>query len=55
MNLLLHYMVECINFKNSNDYSNIAIINNIENSWKNICLLENALLCFVGLIHYNFI
>jgi len=39
-----------IKFWNSNDYSNIATINNIETSWplKNMCLLENDLLCIGG-------
>ena len=41
---------KCIKFWNSNDYSNIATINNIESSWtwKNMCLLENDLLCIGG-------
>jgi WD40 repeat protein len=41
---------KCIKFWNSNDYSNIATINNIESSWtwKNMCLLENDLLCVGG-------
>ena len=44
------YGDKCIKFWNSNDYSNIATINNIESSyrWKNMCLLENDLLCVGG-------
>ena len=41
---------KCIKFWNSNDYSNIATINNIETYWtlKTMCLLENDLLCVGG-------
>ena len=41
---------KCIKFWNSNDYSNIATINNIETDFgfKNMCLLENDLLCVGG-------
>ena len=44
------YGDECIKFWNSNNYSNISTINNIESSWskKNMCLLENDLLCVGG-------
>ena len=44
------YDDKCIKFWNSNDYSNIATINNIQSSWtwKNMCLLENDLLCVGG-------
>ena len=40
----------CIKFWNSNNYSNIASINNIESSWslKNMCLLEDDILCVGG-------
>ena len=40
----------CIKFWNSNNYTNIITINNIECSWtfKNMCLLENDLLCVGG-------
>ena len=39
-----------IKFWNSNNYSNIAIINNVESSWalKNMCLLEEDILCVGG-------
>ena len=39
-----------IKFWNSNNYSNITTINNIVSSWtwKNMCLLENDLLCVGG-------
>ena len=42
------YEDKYIKFWNSNNYSNIATINNIEScwTWKNMCLLENDLLCF---------
>ena len=42
---------KCLKFWNSNNYSNIATINNIEccGTWKNICLLENDLLCVGGI------
>ena len=41
---------KCIKFWNSNNYSNIVTINNIESTgaWKNMCLLENDLLCVGG-------
>ena len=41
---------KCIKFCNSNDYSNIITINNIEYTWtfKNMCLLEKDLLCVGG-------
>ena len=44
------YGDKCIKFWNSNDYSNIATINNIEScwTWKNMCLLENDILCVGG-------
>ena len=44
------YDDKCIKFWNSNDYSNIININNIEStgSWKNMCLLDNDLLCVGG-------
>ena len=44
------YSDKCIKFWNSNNYSNIATINNIETywTWKNMCLLENDLLCIGG-------
>ena len=44
------YGDKCIKFWNSNNYSNIETINNIETSWskKNMCLLENDLLCIGG-------
>jgi WD40 repeat protein len=41
---------KCIKFWNSNDYSNIATINNIEIelTYKTMCLLENDILCVGG-------
>ena len=41
---------KCIKFWNSNNYSNIATINNIESSWSltNMCLLEEDILCIGG-------
>ena len=41
---------KCIKFWNSNDYSNIITIDNIEIEWtlKTMCLLENDLLCIGG-------
>ena len=41
---------KCIKFWNSNDYSNISTINNIEStgSWKNMGLFKNDLLCVGG-------
>ena len=40
----------CITFWNSNNYSKITSINNIESSWslKNMCLLEDDILCVGG-------
>ena len=41
---------ECLKFWNSNDYSNITTLNNIETDYgfKRICLLEDDLLCVGG-------
>ena len=41
---------KCIKFWNSNNYSNITTINNIEISWgfKTMCLLEDDILCVGG-------
>ncbi len=41
---------KCIKFWNSNNYSNIATINNIETPWtlKAMCLLEDDILCVGG-------
>ena len=37
-------------FWNSNDYSNIATINNIENNWtfRSLCLIKEDILCVGG-------
>ena len=44
------YEDKCIKFWNSNDYSNITTINNIELEWtlKTMCLLEDDILCVGG-------
>ena len=45
------YGDKCLKFWNSNDYSNISTINNIETyeyAWNNMCLLESDLLCVGG-------
>ena len=41
---------KCIKFWNSDDYSNISTINNIETEWvpQNLCLLEDDILCVGG-------
>ena len=41
---------KCLKFWNSNDYSNITTIDNIEIEWtlKTMCLLENDILCVGG-------
>jgi WD40 repeat protein len=41
---------KCLKFWNSNDYSNIATLNNIETDYgfKRMCLLEDDLLCVGG-------
>ena len=41
---------KCIKFWNSDDYSNISTINNIETDWipQNLCLLEDDILCVGG-------
>ena len=41
---------KCIKFWNSNNYSNIKSINNIETPWrlKTMCLLEDDILCVGG-------
>ena len=41
---------KCIKFWNSNDYSNISTINNIECDWtfRNMCKLDDDILCIGG-------
>ena len=44
------YSDKCLKFWNSNDYSNIATINNIETYWtfKLLCLIKEDILCVGG-------
>ena len=44
------YSDKCIKFWNSNDYSNIASINDIESDWtsRNMCKLDDDILCIGG-------
>ena len=44
------YDDKCLKFWNSNDYSNISTINNIENYWtsRNLCLIKEDILCVGG-------
>jgi len=44
------YGDKCLKFWNSNDYSNIAIINNIEVEWtfRSLCIIEDDILCVGG-------
>ena len=41
---------KCLKFWNSNDYSNISTINNVENYWtsRNLCLIKEDILCVGG-------
>ena len=42
---------KCLKFWNSNDYSNIATINNIETEWtlRRLCMIKEDILCVGGI------
>ena len=44
------FLDKCLKFWNSNDYSNIATINNIENHWsfRTLCMIKEDTLCVGG-------
>ena len=45
------YYDKCLKFWNSNDYSNISAINNIENNWtfRSLCIIKEDILCVGGI------
>ena len=47
---------KCLKFWNSNDYSNISTINNIETDWpsRTLCLLDDDILCVGGKLSKGF-